>query len=78
MMSTHTKVLLCGAALPLVVPIVIAVWLKLVPYYDRLVGRSSGFTMLSFHLMSWFWVWVIILAAGLTSYLYDNLAIRKR
>jgi hypothetical protein len=76
--STRTKVLLCGAALPLMVPIAIAVWLALVPYYDRLVGRSSRFTMFSFHLMPWFWVWVTILATGLTSFVYDNRATRKR
>jgi hypothetical protein len=34
--------------------------------------------MFSFHLMPWIWVWVIILAAGLASFLYDNLASRKR
>jgi hypothetical protein len=76
--STRTKVLLCGAALPLMVPIAIAVWLALVPYYYRLLGRSSHFSMFSFRLMPWFWAWVIILAAGSTSFLYDNLATRKR
>jgi hypothetical protein len=34
--------------------------------------------MFSFRFMPWFWAWVIILAAGLTSFLYDNLATRKR
>jgi hypothetical protein len=78
--STRTKVLPCGVAPPIIVLIVIAVWLALVPYYDRLVRRSSRFAMFSFHihLLPWFCVCITILAVGLTSFLYDRRASRKR
>ena len=77
MISGRTKTLLFVTALPPLVSIGVATWLALLPYYDRLLGRSSRFVAFSIHLMPWFWIWVIALVAGLISLLYD-LGIRKR
>jgi hypothetical protein len=78
MISWRTKALLFLASLPLLASIGVVVWLALVPYYDRLIGKNySGFFMLSFHFTPWSWIWVATLVAGLISLLYDRRTIRK-
>jgi len=77
-MSWRTKALLFVASLPLLVCIGFVAWLKLLPYYDRLMGNNSRFIrMLSFHFTPWAWIWVVTLVAGLISLLYDRRTIRK-
>ncbi len=78
MISWRTKTLLFLASLPLLACIGVLVWLKLLPYYDRLMGNNSRFIMMfSFHFTPWTWIWVVILIAGLISLLYDRRTIRK-
>jgi len=77
MISRRTKALLFGASLPLPVCIGIAVWLALLPYYDRLTGKNFRIVMFNFHFMPWLWMWVFTLVAGLISLLYDKVTIRK-
>ena len=77
MISGRTKALLFMASLPLLVCIGVAVWLALLPYYDRLIGKNSRFIMFSFHFTPWSWTWVITVVAGLISFLYDRRTTRK-
>jgi hypothetical protein len=76
--SGRTKVLLFGTSLPLLVCIGFVVWLKLLPYYDRLIGKNYfRSVMFSFHFLPWLWIWIFVLVAGLLSLLYDRRTTRK-
>jgi hypothetical protein len=78
MISWRTKALLFAASLPLLACIGVVAWLALAPYYDRLIGKNySEFFMFSFHFTPWSWIWVVMLVAGLISFLYDRRTIRK-
>jgi len=77
MISWRTKALLFVTSLPLLVSIGVMVWLKLLPYYDRLMGNNFRFVIFRFHFEPWSWIWVGTLIAGLISLLYDRRTIRK-
>jgi hypothetical protein len=76
MISGRTKVLLFGASLPLLIFVGVVIW-TLAPYYYRQRGNSFDIINFHFHFTPWFWIWVFVLAAGLISFVYDKVAVRK-